>query len=353
MNQEHNTQATIQAEALEAQNLPELRNAFETIEKFKNNDEQLILDENGFPVQEEGEKDEELPEDENEEEENEELPEDENEEEEEYIPPKPIKEKKVDKYRKLQNDKYRALAEKEEALQKIAELEGLVQEFSSSGTYHYSKNIYADLDRAKEDKKRAFEEGNLDNLVEADISIAKAIQAISDLEKWANENESRQLTNSKYQENERSSYQESVYQEIAKDWIDTHPYLKPHSRSYNPKLASKVTQFITELDDNLYRNREEAAIFSEEYFDTIDNYIYSKTGPKRDTSKKIESLSNVSGVRNTASAGGSKSSSTNQMTLTKEEKIMADNAGLSHKDWLKEKIYYSKHDRERGGQYGR
>ncbi len=346
MTQENHNQIDLQAEAMEAQNLPELQSAFDNIEKLLNNEE-VALDENGLPVKEEEEPIEDATEEE--EEPTEDVTEDDEEEEEAYIPQKPSKDKKVNKIKKLQNDKYRAYIERDEALQRVAEMEELVKESLSSGTYHYSKNVYADLDRAKEDKKRAFEEGDLDKLLDADINIVKAVQAINDLEKWANENEPRQNTRNQYQE-EAPQYQETLYQEIAKDWIDSHPYLKPTSRSYNPKLADKVTQFINELDDNLYRNRQEGAIFSEEYFDTIDNYIQSKNTPKRDNSKNIESLSNVSGVRNSPSSGGSKATTT-QMTLTREEKIMAENAGISPKDWLKAKIEDSKSNR--GNNYGR
>jgi hypothetical protein len=352
MNQDYETQASIEAEALEAQQLPELQAAFDIIEKFTGNDEELIIDDDGLPGQreEEVEEKEEEPEDSSEDAIEEEEP-----EEEEFILKKPVKEKKTDKYRKLQNDKYRALAEKEEALQRLAEMEELMAESLHSGTYHYSKNVYAELDRAKESKRKAFEEGDMDNLLEADIEIMKAVQAINDLEKWANENEPRVPARSNYQnyqDDQRLSYQQdTLHQEIAKDWVDSHPYLKPTSRSYNPDLADDVTQFIEKLDNNLYRNRQEEAIFSEEYFDTIDNYIQSRNISKRDNSKNIESLSNVSGVRNSSSSGGSKSSSINKFILTQDEKMMAERAGVSPKEWLKNKIYYSK--KQTGEHYGR
>src|ERR1044072_3928818 len=85
------------------------------------------------------------------------------------------KDKKAYKYRKLQNDKYRALAEKEAALQRAAQLEEMLKESLSSGTYHYGKNVYAEVDKAKEAKKRAFEEGDLDSYMDADVALIKAI----------------------------------------------------------------------------------------------------------------------------------------------------------------------------------
>ena len=350
---QQNNQLDLVAQAREAQNMPELLNAFDGIEKIKGNipEEQVLQNEEIVEPEEETQEVEESQDQENESEEIEEP-----EEEEEITLKSPSKDKKGDKYRKLQNDKYRALAEKEEALQKLARMEAMLEESLSSGTYHYGRNVYSELDKAKSEFQRSFNEGDEKGLLEAQLALIKAQTAISDLEKWANENDNKKYYQNNnpvpnnYQQN--NSYQESLYQEIANDWLDSHPYLKPYSRNYDPKLAGDVNSFINRLDNNLHRNNNDDAIFSEEYFYTIDNYINSLTTPKRDNSKDIESLSNVGGVRNSSSAGMvSKSQPKVQIKLTKEEKIMADNAGVSHNDWLKCKIDDLKN--YKGDNYGR
>lgn len=350
---QQNNEADLAAQAREAQNMPEVLNIFDGIEKIKGNipeEEEAIEGEVQESEEEETTEVEEAQEDESEEVQ-------EPEEEEEITLKSPSKDKKTDKYRKLQNDKYRALAEKEEALQRLAKMEAMLEESLSSGTYHYGRNVYSELDKAKSDFQRSFNEGDEKGLLDAQLALIKAQTAISDLEKWANENDNKKhyqnnnpVPDNAYQQS--NAYQESLYQEIANDWLDSHPYLKPHSRSYDPKLAGDVNNFITRLDNNLHRNNNEDAIFSEEYFYTIDNYINSLTTPKRDNSKDIESLSNVGGVRNSSSAGMvSKSQPKIQIKLTKEEKILADNAGVSHSDWLKYKIDDLKN--YKGDNYGR
>ncbi len=327
MNPENN-EIDINNQTREAENLPELKAAFDAINKMNNGEiaevpieEEEVSFENERPEEDASEEN-----DDNEEVEN-----------------LPIQEKKSDKYRKLQKDKYRALAEKEEALQRAAALEEMLKESLSSGTYHYGKNVYAELDRATEDKRRAFEEGDFDAYHKADIALIKSVNAISELERWASENEvPSKVQNRKQSSNfqdQNVNESDSLYDEIARDWVDSHPYLQPHSRNYNSKLAGDVANFVNELDNNLYRNRQEEVIFSEDYFDTIDNYIYSLNTPKRDNSKYIESVSNVSGVRNSSSAGRPIGKSSNeQVTLSKDEKRMAENAGISAKEWLKFKL---------------
>lgn len=340
---QQNNGADIEAQVREIENLPELLNAFDGIEKIKGNipEERIVRNEEIKEVEEPEEEEQE--EVQAQEEENEDTEENQESEEEEITLKTPSKDKKVDKYRKLQNDKYRALAEKEEALQKLARMEAMFEESLSSGTYHYGRNVYSELDKAKADFQRSFNEGDEKGLLDAQLALIKAQYSVSELEKWANESDNKKY----YQNNatpvnpivQNDHYQESLYQEIANDWLDSHPYLKPHSRNYDSKLAGDVNDFITRLDNNLHRNNNDDAIFSEEYFDTIDNYINSLTTPKRDNSKNIESLSNAGGVRNSSSAGMvSKSQPKIQVKLTREEKIMADNAGVSHNDWLKYKI---------------
>ncbi len=324
MNQESPLIDDINQQVREIENIPELQDAFKNIEDLKNN----VFNDNNILVEKDHDA---YNEDEYSHKENIQT------ETENKAVNKPAKN---DKYRKLQNDKYRALAEKEEAVRRAAELEEMLKESLNSGTYHYGKSAYAELEKAKETKRRAFEAGDMDSYLEADIALIKSINAINELEKWTKENE---LTQQKPSYNttpvSNDDYSE-VYEEIAKDWMDNHPYLQPNSKLYNPQLAGHITEFINELDNNLYRSNEADVIFTEEYFDTIDNYISSLNRPSRkDNSRHIESFSNVSGVRNSSLFNNENNSTpSNKIVLTSDEKLMADNAGLSHKDWLKYKL---------------
>jgi hypothetical protein len=253
-------------------------------------------------------------------------------------------EKKKSKIWKEKKRKYQAIAEKEALYQENLQLKQMLSESLNSGTYHYGKSAYADLDKAKENKRRAIEEGDLDSLLEADISLTKAIHTINDLEKWAYTEERGKPTPAKQNNDyEQSGYTNSSFnereQEIAKDWLEDHQYLDPNSGQYDVNMANKVAKFINDLDVNLNHNGNEAALFTDEYFDHIDDYIskIKKESPKN--IKGLDAVAPVGAVRNsyTSSMGG-KTSGPTQMILTSDEKRMCSNAGISEKDWLRYKL---------------
>jgi hypothetical protein len=248
-------------------------------------------------------------------------------------------EKKKSKIWKEKKRKYQAIAEKEALFQENLQLKEMLSESLNSGTYHYEKSAYADLDKAKENKRKAIEEGDLDALLEADISLTKAIHTINDLEKWAYTEESKKYTSAQ----QNNNYDKSGYtnrstereQEIAKDWLEDHQYLDPNSSQYDVNTATKVVKFINDLDANLNDSGNDAALFTEEYFDHIDDYIskIKKAAPKN------TAVAPIGAVRNayTSSISG-KSSSPTQMILTSDEKRMCSNAGITEKDWLRYKL---------------
>jgi hypothetical protein len=304
-----------QHEVEDTSGLAEIQHAMDEIEKLKNQENQ----ENEVPIEQE-----EITKETKEQVETEILEEDTSK-----------KEKKGDKFRKLQNDKYRALAEKEEALQKVAQLEQMLSESLNSGTYHYGKNAYSELDRAKESKKRAIEAGDVDALIESDIALTRALTAVNDLEKWADESKRTEKTTQRQQP--AQSYSD-LQHEIASDWLDNHNYLQPISKNYDSKLAGQVAEFVNYLDANLAKNNQMNTYLSEDYFNTIEDFISGiKNEPQKET-KTQNTNGYVAGVRNSYSSGNGKVSSPTQITLSADEKRMCANAGISEKEWIKYKL---------------
>lgn len=246
---------------------------------------------------------------------------------------------KDDKLWKIKKDKYRALAAKEALMQENLQLKQMLNESLNSGTYHYGKSAYADLEKAKESKKRAIEEGNIDDLIESDIALTKALNTVNDLEKWAYNESQNKDKSEQYTQEEQSNNFTAVEQEIAADWLDNHSYLQPTSSDYNPKLANKVAEFINHLDANLAKNGQMNSYFSDPYFKTIENYITEIKNEPQKTAKRIESVAHIGGVRNSYNGSiNNKSSASTQMILTADERRMCANAGISEKEWLKYKL---------------
>lgn len=231
--------------------------------------------------------------------------------------------------------KYQIMAEKEALAKENAQLKQMLEESLSSGTYHYGKSAHAELERAKENKKRAIEDGDVDGLIEADLALTKAMNAINDLEKWAytgkkTENPTPVNNNLDYGETEA---------EIIADWLEDHPYLQPTSSKYNQAFANQVADFVDRLDNQIARNGQKDVYFSDEYFGAIDNYITTLKKGAGQAAKTVESAAHVGGVRNSySSSPTSKINSSKQMILTADEKRMCINSGIKEEEWLKYKL---------------
>ena len=252
---------------------------------------------------------------------------------------------KLDKIWKIKRSRYKALAEKRAALEENAKLKEMLAESLNSGTYHYGKTTYSELERAKDNKKRAIEEGDIDALIEADIALNRAANNVNELERWSS---------SSAQKNPQEPSAEQPYeshneieQAMATDWLDNHSYLQPNSRDYNPELATEIAQFINYLDENLAAKGQKDVYFSEQYFDHIDQYIAEAKNRIHDESKNktqkspknLESAAHVGSVRNSYSASPSSNTpSSTQLILTADEKRMCANAGITEKDWLRYKL---------------
>lgn len=246
--------------------------------------------------------------------------------------------KKLDKIWKIKRSRYKALAELKAAEEENSRLKEMLAESLSSGTYHYGKNVYSDFEKAKELKRKAIEDGNIDASIEADISLNRAINNINELEKWSASSENRYSPKQPaYQE---SSYNNDIELEKASDWLEDHPELQPSSSQYNLNLATQVIEFVHNLDQGIDSHGRSDLKYSEEYFDTIDGFIKDinnkdKLQTKR---KKIESAGHVGSVRNSYGNANGKSSKNIQIALTADERKICAVGGISEKDWLRYKL---------------
>lgn len=310
--------------------MDELKQAMQEIEKLKNQEygtdslEEKQIEKQEEIVEDERENDHQNEHDEGTDEENDEENEDE-------------------KLWRLKRDKYRYLQEKQNLARENARLQQMLQESISSGTYHYSKSVHADLEKAKEDKRRALKAGDEDALIEADLALTKAQNAIIEAEKWQNK---QQQVSQQPQQNTQPNYTEEnisndeLYQEIASDWIRGHSYLRPESKNYNPEIAEQVSKFINDLDRKIAQNGRNDIYFTPEYFQTIDQHIKSirQEDTKNTVRSNIASSAHIGGVRKSSSASGVSKTTPKQMILSADEKRMAANAGISEKEWLKYKL---------------
>jgi hypothetical protein len=318
-----------QEEVEDLSGLAEIQDGFAEIDRLKNG---------GQPAEEiNKEEPEEAPE------EAEELEEELPEEDSNKVEVAPQEPKKQDKPWKLKKAKYRAIAEKNAALERVAELENQLKEASSAADHYYGNVVKTDIEKAKEYKEKAILEGDTAAMSNADVMLVEAVNKMERLKDWSNSSAQKQAPVNNEPARTGSS---EIEQEMAMDWFESHPYLQPQSGQYNQELAQEVAQFVYYLDNNLANNGQQSAYFSEEYFDTIDKYIgdasnrmQPKGQNKAQKSKNVESSSHVGGVRSPYTSGSKKaSSSAGRYKLTSDERKMCQNMGVTEKEWLKYKI---------------
>lgn len=224
--------------------------------------------------------------------------------------------------------------ENERIAEANSQLQQHLNEALNVGTYHYGKSIYGELEAAKEAKDKAIDDGDKRGLIDADIRINRIVNKIDELEKWgANPPPAPVSPRPVSPPSPRE-----VYQDMAQDWLETHPYLQPTSPEYDKELAQKVSNYVVNLDRKLMNEGRKDLFYSPEYFADIDRsieYLQSVESPKGNIGGF------VGGVRNTYPSATGRNIKSNQVLLSADEKIMAYNAGISESDWLKQKIAYT------------
>ena len=254
-------------------------------------------------------------------------------------PEKAWKEKK--KRFKAQAETRLAQEEKRRVLEENAQLKELLRQAEAAGTYQYGKNIYSELERAKQLKRKAVEDNDLDASIDADVYMNKVIHDIRELEKWS-AIESAQPQ--KQQSDSSEHHEEVLARDISQEWLSTHKELQPNSRYYNPKLAEKTAEYIYALDAKLDASGNTQAYLSDEYFEVIDDFIENQKNKTRSekTQKNIGSIGNVGSVRNSYSNSLHNTAKTQKVSLTAAEKELAKIGGISEEEWARRKINISK-----------
>jgi hypothetical protein len=133
-------------------------------------------------------------------------------------------------------------------------------------------------------------------------------------------------------------------QEIAYDWLDNHTYLQPGSMDYNPMLARQVSKFVNHLDDNLRKTNQMDLYFSEDYFDTIDEFIAENMKKSKKIDRSIINASHIGGVRHghTPSVNGGVVKKSKTPEISDMEKLMMKHAGIPESSLIKAKINLAK-----------
>jgi len=245
---------------------------------------------------------------------------------------KPTKGKKDSKFWHEKREKYAALRERDRLVQENTELMKQRNEALEIGNYHYGRNVAADLEFAKEAKKKAMLEGDYDTFAAADEAIYKGYNAISEVEKW--KTRGAEAANSVP---EQQNYQ-TMEQSIASDWLLENPEMDERSEQYNSTLANKVISYANNLEKNMDQHNQSHLLWSPAYLENIDNYIVNlKSSARRGNSIRPISANSVAPVRKNYGTQPGTRSRSSLPRLNDAERKLASNMGISEANWRKSK----------------
>lgn len=258
---------------------------------------------------------------------------------EEEFEPKDSNPKKPDKMWKVKRRLYKTKSELRAAEEENVRLRDMLSQAEVAGTYQYGRNVYTELDRAKELVQKAADIGDTKAFIEATVSLNNAQYKVHELEKLASQ---AMPANSTYQNQAfNEGYDNELFNEAAKEFLDSHKELQPNSKFYNKSLAESVIKFANNLDDQIKEAGREDIYFTEhilDYFDAIKHHI-SDCKIKEKKRKSLESASHVGGVRNSYSGSqNGQSINSKKVILTPEEKELCKISGIAEKEWAKYKL---------------
>lgn len=256
---------------------------------------------------------------------------------------------------KLQRDKYRALqeaanwrAEAEELRTTAANLKAFSDKSNEAAIAHYDSNIQLRIEKAKEKKRKALEEGDTESSLDADIELSRATAKEEELNSWksqqyhqrkAEEDYYQQQNAVRQRENQNITQNFSEINEPTRNWLQKNTWWLPNSPDFDPGLVQEVTSYANALDMNLHRNGRTNEIMSPSYYNKIDNYIrqmdnddYSNRGEFTVNNSRSNT---VSPVRNEGRNINGRQRE--RVVVSADEKQMARSLGLTEEQYIKYK----------------
>lgn len=80
--------------------------------------------------------------------------------------------------------KFKAIAERDAIAAERDEYKKMLKEALDSGSYHHAKSVDAELSMAKDLRRNAIENGDIDSMFQADEAYNKALIAKHEIDKW-------------------------------------------------------------------------------------------------------------------------------------------------------------------------
>jgi hypothetical protein len=230
----------------------------------------------------------------------------------------------------VQREKYQALDELARTRDELEKTRAMADLTAQSAMRHYDDNVIQRLEKARQLKASAYESGDIQSQVDADVELSIATNELHNLNTWKVQQSYRQPI-------QEPSYAPSPYagkEPVIQDWIRDNSWVNPQSNDYDPDLTDQVARYCQEYDNNLINAGYGDAIFSEQYREKINEFVdhfrQSNYHQGRRELNMRTSRSPVSPVR--SSGQNYQQSSQTRGALNADEKDMARRLGISEKE---------------------
>lgn len=217
------------------------------------------------------------------------------------------------------------LADRQKLEQENHQLKSALDGTIDSNTKLYARDLYNDLEKAKNLKKQALLGDDPDLLLEADEIHQKLLHKVSEFESYVS---SRTPDTSNEEVELEENHEEKVKLSNAQEWLNERPELVEGSYNFNPKIQKELGTFIEQFDRELKRNGREDEILSDAYLDVLDEFVDSV---KINRPKDGYTTSNVGGVRNNFSNG---SQTSTRFVMSTFDKEMAKSMNITPEQYI-------------------
>lgn len=157
----------------------------------------------------------------------------------------------------------------------VERLQRLADSSTETALSHYEKASQERLERAKERKQKAYQEGTIEEQTEADIALINAAHERQNLLNMKARSEvlRQEQAPPPVQPTYASPQIEAQRTQELHRWVAHNPWMNPQDASYNPQMANAVAEYARQYEQNLYDARLESQIGSPAYFNTLNQYV--------------------------------------------------------------------------------
>lgn len=221
-----------------------------------------------------------------------------------------------------QRDEYYKVAQK--AMDENNALRKKAQEFSSSSVTEMEARIEADIAQAKADYKKAYEEGNSDELVAAQERMFKATSQTSRLEKMREE-----ASPENYKEQEAVA---PPPDQKAVDWASRNPW-------FNKDMV--MTNAAYAIHDDIVKTGVEVS--SDAYYDAIDNRLREEFPHKfQGEAQDTPSQPRRGNATTLVTPGGNETGRSKKVRLSPSQVAVAKRLGVPLEEYAKQFVALDK-----------